>query len=95
MPHLLIEPWNAGSAQTVKTRIFVRLINQQSLTSIMNDINKILAFLSPFKVAILVIIINVVGIYFGQDEWSPFRLIPNLLLVARCIYAVSLPPSRS
>lgn len=39
-------------------------------------------------IALSVLVLNGLGIYYGLDAWSPFRLIPNLLVVAYAIYRI-------
>lgn len=39
-----------------------------------------------FIALIAVLTINLVAVYYGLDAWSPFRFIPNVLIVIYCLY---------
>ena len=40
---------------------------------------------------VVVLTINLVAVYYGLDAWSPFRFVPNVLMVIYCLYRMRNP----
>lgn len=44
-----------------------------------------------FIALVVVLTINLVAVYYGLDAWSPFRFVPNVLMVIYCLYRMRNP----
>lgn len=54
----------------------------------MDFVNRLMSSFSQdnFIALTVVLTVNLVAVYYGLDAWSPFRFVPNVLIVIYCLY---------